>query len=83
MLQEHVQQVDPTNIFRVFINIDGLPIAKSGNASLWLILCVLSLLQNQYILLGQQYGEAKPTNNNVFLQKFVDEAIYVTNKKIH
>lgn len=40
MLQKHVQQVGPTNVLRIFINIDGLPITKSGNASLWLILCL-------------------------------------------
>ena len=34
MLREHVQQVDPTNILRVFINIDGLSIMKSGSNSL-------------------------------------------------
>ncbi|TGZ46963.1 hypothetical protein DBV15_11681 [Temnothorax longispinosus] len=39
MLRDYVQQVGPTNILRVFINIDGLPIAKSSNASLWPILC--------------------------------------------
>lgn len=29
MLRDHMQQVGSTNILRVFINIDGLPITKS------------------------------------------------------
>lgn len=75
MLNKHIQLVGPTNILRIFINIDGLPIVKSSNASLWPILCSDSITKSVYIV-GAYYGEAKPENNNVFLQKFVDEAIF-------
>ncbi|XP_039307974.1 uncharacterized protein LOC120358295 [Solenopsis invicta] len=78
MLREHVHQVGPTNILKVFINIDGLPITKSGNASLWPILCSNSVTKSVYIV-EAYYGEAKPANNNLFLQQFVDEAILVIN----
>jgi len=81
MLREHIQQIGPTNILRVFINIDGLPIAKSGNASLWPILCSNFVTKLVYIV-GAYYGEAKPANNNVFLQKFVDEATFVINNPL-
>jgi len=81
MLWEHIQQYGPTNILRIFINIDGLPIAKSGNASLWPILCSNSVTKLVYIV-GAYYGEAKPANNNVFLQKFVDEATFVINNPL-
>ncbi|XP_071580030.1 uncharacterized protein [Temnothorax nylanderi] len=81
MLRDYVQQVGPTNILRVFINIDGLPIAKSSNASLWPILCSNSVTKLVYIV-GAYYGEAKPANNNVFLQKFVDEATFLINNQL-
>lgn len=80
MLREHVQQIGPTNILKIFINIDGLPIAKSGNASLWPILCSNSVTKLVYIV--AYYGEAKPANNNIFLQKFVDEATFVINNPL-
>lgn len=78
MLKEHVQQIGLTNILRIFINIDGLPITKSSNASLWFILCLNSVTKSVYII-EAYYGEAKPANNYVFLQKFVDEATHVIN----
>jgi hypothetical protein len=81
MLRDHVQQIALTNILKVFINIDGLSITKSGNASLLLILCFNSVTKLVYIV-GTYHSKAKPANNNVFLQKFVDEAIFLTNNPL-
>lgn len=46
MLREYIKQVGPTNILKVFINIDRLAITKSGNASFYGLYYALILLQN-------------------------------------
>lgn len=79
MLRKHIQ-VGLTNILRIFININRLPITKSGNASLWLILC-LDTVSKLVFIIGVYYGKAKPANNNVFLQKF-NEAIFLINNPL-
>lgn len=48
---------------------------------MWPILCLNSVTKLVYIV-GAYYGEAKPANSNVFLQKFVDEAIDIINNPL-
>ncbi|XP_039313198.1 uncharacterized protein LOC113002646 isoform X1 [Solenopsis invicta] len=62
----------------IFINIDGLPISKSSNATLWPILCSDTVLKSVFIV-GAYYGQRKPQCNNDFLTQFVDEAILLIN----
>ncbi|EFN85573.1 hypothetical protein EAI_00038, partial [Harpegnathos saltator] len=60
------------DVIQLFINIDGLPIYKSTEKSLWPILCSDNVIQNVYVI-GLFYGEGKPKNVNEFLRIFVDE----------
>lgn len=63
----------------LLINIDGLPISKSSNASLWLILC--SNTKNDAVyLIGAYFGHEKPQNSNVFLQPLVNDLIPLINQ---
>lgn len=62
----------------LLINIDGLPLAKSSQASLWTILCSNTVNKTVY-LVGAYFGYKKPTDSNVFLQSLVDDLINFTN----
>lgn len=65
-------------IIEVYINIDGLPLSKSSNSELYPILC--SLVKNRSVvdIVGVYHGNKKPTDANVYLREFVDEAIALT-----
>lgn len=77
MLNKHVQLVGPTNILRIFININGLLIVKSSNVSLWPILCS-DCIAKSVCIVGAYYGKVKPENNNI-LQKFVEAICLINN----
>lgn len=59
--------------FEVQINIDGLPIAKSSTKSLWPILGVVRGTKLVFVI-GIFHGGSKPTDSNLFIRDFVDEA---------
>ncbi|KYN00040.1 hypothetical protein ALC62_09202 [Cyphomyrmex costatus] len=80
ILNEHIKYGGPINTLDILVNIDGLPISKSGVSSLWLILCSSTVVKSVYIV-GAFYGETKP-ENNIFLEKFVNEAIYLINNSL-
>ncbi|KAK9732188.1 hypothetical protein QE152_g12991 [Popillia japonica] len=63
----------------LFINIDGLPLAKSSNLSLWPILCSEKHIQKVF-LVGAFYGQSKPKCCNEYLKCFVDEAVPLINE---
>lgn len=67
-----IPKVNNSN-FEIQINIDGLPIAKSNTKSLWPILGVLRGTRIVFII-GIFSGCSKPTDPNLFLRDFVDEA---------
>lgn len=69
------------DVIKLFINIDGLPIYKSSEKSLWPILCSDRIINNVYVI-GVYYGEGKPKSANEFLKMFVDEAIDIISNKI-
>lgn len=62
----------------LLINIDGLPLAKSSQASLWTILCSNTVNPLVY-LVGAFFGYSKPTDSNAFLQPLVDDLINFIN----
>lgn len=80
-LNEIIQKIllKDNNIYvNLLINIDGLPLAKSSQASLWTILC--SNTVNKIIYLVDAYfGYKKPIDSNVFLQSLVDDLINFIN----
>lgn len=66
----------------LLINIDGLPLAKSSNASLWLILCS-SITDNTVYLIGAYFGFEKPRNFNIFLRSLVNDLTRLINQGFH
>ena len=62
-----------TRQIRLIFNIDGLPIYKSSENSLWLILCSETILKKVYTV-GIHVGAGKPKYPNIFLDRFVNEA---------
>jgi len=74
---------DNDKCFKLLINIDGLPLAKSSQASLWPILCSNTVNMTVY-LVGAYFGYKKPTNSNVFLQPLINDLIdLINNDYIH
>lgn len=60
----------------VFINIDGLPLAKSSGSQVYPILCKLSV--NSIVgVIGLYHGHEKRHEANDFLRMFVDEAVEI------
>ena len=74
MLKEYYRRgIEKKELFLTF-NIDGLPIFKSTEKSLWLILCSERNLKNVYVV-GIYWGLEKPSDPNEFLKPFVREAV--------
>ncbi|XP_036141389.1 uncharacterized protein LOC118645100 [Monomorium pharaonis] len=65
----------------LLINIDGATLGKSTEKSMWPILCSDTVSKNVAVV-GIFYGEGKPKNCNVFLNKFVHEATELINNGI-
>ncbi|XP_011880166.1 PREDICTED: uncharacterized protein LOC105568806 [Vollenhovia emeryi] len=62
----------------VNINIDGLPLFKSSSSQVYPILCNLVGNYNEVDVIGIYHGYEKPTDANVFLQSFTEEAKNLT-----
>ncbi|XP_051170917.1 uncharacterized protein LOC127289069 [Leptopilina boulardi] len=78
IIREFNKQGQSIKKVELMINIDGLPISKSGTESLWLILC--SELNGDVVYpVGAFYGKKKPDDANEFLKQFVDELSYLCN----
>ena len=73
------------NVLNIQINIDGLPVFKSSNSSLWPILGRVvgkNHLCTRPFMIGVFYGESKPTDVNEFLKDFCDEYAVLKEKGI-
>jgi len=70
--------VQHLQFIQVNINIDGLPLFKSSNSQVYPILCNLVENYNEVNIVGIYYGNEKPTDANVFLTDFTEEAITLT-----
>lgn len=66
----------------LLISTDGLPLAKSSQASLWPILCS-NTFNNEVHLVGAFFGDKKPQNSNTFLQSLVNDLINLSNNYIY
>lgn len=67
--------------FLLAVNIDGLPLSKSSNSSLWPILCSIKsikILMKEVFLIALYHGPEKPKSANDFLKDFVNECIYLS-----
>lgn len=61
------------------VNIDGLPLGKSSEKNLWLILCLDKDDNNVYVI-GVYCGEKKPEDPNEYLNFFVEDVILLINQ---
>lgn len=62
------------SLLNLLVNIDGLPVSKSANNSLWPILCSDTLIQKVYMI-GAFFGKQKPKDPNEYLQTFINELL--------
>lgn len=67
--------VQLSQIVKVNINIDGLPLFKSSTSQVYPILCNLVENYDLVNVIGIYYGDEKPSDANEFLTDFVEEAI--------
>lgn len=65
----------------LLVNIDGAPLTKSSEKGLWIISCSESILKNVEVV-GIFYGQDKPSDSNVLVDKFVAELIKLINEGI-
>lgn len=70
--------VQLSQIVKVNINIDGLPLFKSSSSQVYPILCNLVENYDLVNVIGIYYGDEKPSDVNEFLTDFVEEAITLT-----
>lgn len=71
-LEQNVALCDHDTLF-LQINVDGLPLFKSSSESFWPILGLLPQEKSDPFVIGLWVGKSKPSDANMFLQKFVDE----------
>ncbi|XP_071639678.1 uncharacterized protein [Temnothorax longispinosus] len=81
IIENYLQLGFETRIVNLMFNIDGVPLGKSSEKSLWPILCS-DFLTKQVFLIGIYCGEAKPKDSNNLLEQTVNEAIYFINNGI-
>ena len=75
---------DIPGILMLHINIDGVPLSKSSNLCLWLILGMFKEIPWLGVLtLGIFSGKSKPNPVNDYLQAFVDDMLTVVRTGIH
>lgn len=82
IIQKMLLKCDENESIDLLINIDGLPLGKSSNASLWLILC-LNTKNNAVYLIGSYFGYEKLRDPNVFLQSLVNDLTRLINQGFH
>ncbi|XP_045034596.1 uncharacterized protein LOC116918629 [Daphnia magna] len=69
----------PFEIF-IFVNVDGLPIAKSSGSQLWPILAMISNIHfRQVFCVGLFHGSEKPHFSCEYLADFISEALNLCN----
>jgi len=72
IIEKMLLKCDQIKSIDLLINIDGLPLGKSSNASLWPILCS-NTIDNAVYLVGAYFGHKKPQDPNIFLESLVND----------
>lgn len=78
----NTHQTSQEETIELLINIDGVPLSKSSNNSLWPILCSDTLVKKVF-LVGAYQGNEKICDSNLFLTKFVEEITPIIKNKFH
>ena len=73
---ESIPEVDIPIEILIFVNVDGLPIAKSSGSQFWPIFAMISNIHCRKVFcIGLYHGSEKPHCSSEFLSDFVSEAI--------
>ena len=73
--------INLTQWVEIFVNIDGIPISKSGSSQFWPILGKLVGVKGaKPFVIGVYWGLKKPKNVNIYLENFVEEALQLKNE---
>lgn len=74
IFQKYLNKLNSNNIFKIGVNIDGLPISKSSKSQLWPILISIincNVLCNYVIPIGIFHGFTKPICVNKYFNPFL------------
>jgi len=78
----YIENAGSTNVIKLFVGIDGLPLTKSTKSTFWPILCYIRPHSNIVFPIGLYWGYDKPSDSNDFLRDFYDEIISLINSGI-
>lgn len=79
-LKTYFHNLKATLSLSININIDGLPITKSGKDAFWPILFnIHDMLDFKPMIIGVYYGKTKPKKIEEFLALFVNEMVPILN----
>ena len=72
-----------SDVIKIQINIDGLPLSRSSQSSFWPILGkVVSPIVSKVFLIGLYFGEKKPESVHQFLDGFIEDCVKAANEGI-
>lgn len=78
IFQQLLQKIDPkfSRLLTLVMNVDGLPIVKSGNSCFWPIMIILDqgLVRKPFVV-GIYWGQAKPDNVDDYLKEVLSEIL--------
>lgn len=72
----------PTDIIKIAVGVDGLPLSASSSSQFWPILAYIMPHHEHVFPVGIYYGQEKPNNSNEFLKDFISEVILLTTNGI-
>jgi len=78
----YIENIESTNLIKLVVGIDGLPLTKSSKSTFWPILCYIRPHSNVVFPIGLYWGYDKPNDSNDFLRDFYDEIICLINNGI-
>ncbi|KAB0801046.1 hypothetical protein PPYR_00215 [Photinus pyralis] len=70
---------DNIDVIKIGVNVDGLPLSKSSGSQLYPIICNLWENPSVVEMIGLYHGYEKPSDPNIFMQDFINDAVLFTN----
>lgn len=71
-----------TNIIKIAVGVDGLPLSASSSSQFWPILAYIMPHHEHVFPIGIYYGQEKPNNSDEFLKDFISEVILLSTNGI-
>lgn len=74
-----------TDEIKINVNIDGLPLSKSSSSQFWPIMASIEGIDVHTLpfIIGVYHGMSKPNNANEFLDRFVNELMFLSENGIN